>query len=180
MVGRDEKIINEIVKPKDKLIENLYQDNISLHKELSKQANIIDEAGKYQKERNIILSNNKKLNETVEHLEHEYKKKNNTLALKFDDRKNELEKEFKIKTYDIENNYKSKIRKLEKENNHLNKIIDKFEETIEKFIHWICKKFGLGESKELIKDFQMETHTFIDPEKQLNHEEREHEEELEY
>ena len=45
--------------------------------------------------------------------------------------------------------------------------------------YWICKKFGLGESKELIKDFQEETRTFIDPVKQLEHEESEKEWDLE-
>lgn len=38
-----------------------------------------------------------------------------------------------------------------------------FYETIDKFIKWICHKFGIGESKELIKNFQEETHTFIAP-----------------
>ncbi len=66
-----------------------------------------------------------------------------------------------------------------KENNHLHKIIDKFYETVDKFISWIYKKFGLGESKELIKDFQEETRTFIDPVKQLEHKEIEKEWDLE-
>ena len=48
-----------------------------MHKELSKQAKLIDEAEKYQKERNIILADNEALNERVKLLEHEYKKKNN-------------------------------------------------------------------------------------------------------
>ena len=86
---------------------------------------------------------------------------------------------FQNKEFNIEYKYKSKIRSLEKENNHLHKIIDKFYETIDKFIIWICKKFGLGESKELIKDFQEETHTFIDPIKQLKNEEMEKEWDLE-
>ena len=34
----------------------------------------------------------------------------------------------------------------------------KFYETVEKFIDWVCHKFSIGESKELIKDFQEETH----------------------
>ena len=75
--------------------------------------------------------------------------------------------------------YKNKIKSLEKENNHLLKIINKFYETVEKFIIWVCHKFGIGESKELIKNFQEETRTFIDPVKQLEHEEREKELDLE-
>ena len=38
---RDEKILEEIIKPKDELIKELYKDNLSLHKELSKQSKII-------------------------------------------------------------------------------------------------------------------------------------------
>ena len=154
---RDEKILEEIIKPKDDLIKELYKDNLSLHKELSKHAKIVNEAEKYQKERDKILADNKELHNQVENIKAEYK-----------------EKEF-----DLEWNYNKQINKLEKENNRLYKIIDKFYETIDKFIIWICKKFVLGESKELIKDFQEETRTFIDPVKQLEHEEREKEWDLE-
>ena len=176
---RDEKILEEIIKPKDDLIKELYKDNLSLHKELSKQSKVIDEAERYQKEQNKILADNEELHNTVKHLEHEYKKKNNNLDMDFSNRKRELEEEFKEKAFDLEYEYKGKFRKLEKENNHLHKIIDKFYETVEKFIHWICHKFGIGESRELIKDFQEETHTFIDPVKQIENEEREKEWNLE-
>ena len=176
---RDEKILEEIIKPKDDLIKELYKDNLSLHKELSKQSKVINEAEKYQKERDSILAENKQLHNTVEHLEHEYKKKNKSLDMEFNNRKRDLEDEFKNKEFDIEWKYKSKIKSLENENTHLHKIIDKFYETVDKFIVWICHKFGIGESKELVKKFEDETHTFIDPEKQLKHEEREKEWELE-
>lgn len=152
---------------------------ISLQKELLKQVNLVNEAEKYQKERNSILADNKELHNTVKHLEHEYKKKNNTLDLRFENRKRELEQEFENKEFDIEHKYKSKIRSLEKENNHLHKIIDKFYETVDKFIVWICHKFGIGESKELVKNFEEETHTFIDPVKQIYKEEKENDFEME-
>lgn len=176
---RDEKILEEIIKPKDDLIKELYKDNFSLHKELSKHSKVINEAEKYPKERDSILAENKQLHNTVEHLEHEYKKKNNSLDMEFNNRKRDLEDEFKNKEFDIEWKYKSKIKSLEKENTHLHKIIDKFYETVDKFIVWICHKFDIGESKELVKKFEDETHTFIDPEKQLKHEKREKEWELE-
>lgn len=174
-----EKVENEIIKPKDELIQELYKDNLALHKELSKQSKIIDEAEMYQKERNSILADNEKLHSTVRHLEHEYKKKSNNLDFDYKNRKDELEKEFKNKEFDIEYKYKSKIKSLEKENSHLHKIIDKFYETVEKFIDWVCHKFGIGESKQLIKDFEKQTNTFIDPVKQLEHEELEKEWDLE-
>ena len=176
---RDEKILEEIIKPKDELIKELYKDNLSLHKELSKQSKVIDEAEKYQKERDSIIADNEKLNNKVNDLENEYKRKSSNLDFDYNNRKTKLEQEFQNKEFNIEYKYKSKIRALEKENNHLHKIIDKFYETIDKFIIWICKKFGLGESKELIKDFQEETNSYLDPEKQLHHEKREKEWDLE-
>ena len=176
---RDEKILEEIIKPKDELIKELYKDNLSLHKELSKQSKVIDEAEKYQKERDFIIADNEKLNNKVKNLENEYKRKSTNLDFDYNNRKTELEQEFQNKEFNIEYKYKSKIRALEKENNHLHKIIDKFYETIDKFIIWICHKFGIGESKELVKNFQKDSHTFIDPVKQLEHEEREKECDLE-
>ena len=50
---------------------------------------------KYQQERDTIIADNKELNKRVKELENEYKKKNTTFDLKFDNRKRGLEKEFK-------------------------------------------------------------------------------------
>ena len=175
---RDEKILEEIIKPKDELIKELYKDNLSLHKELSKQSNMVDEAEKYQKKRNSIIADNKALNNKVKDLESEYNRKSNKLDFDFNNRKAELEKEFQNKEFDIEYKYKNKIKSLEKENNRLYKIIDKFYETVDKFIVWICHKFGIGESKELVKKFQKETNTYLDPKKQINYEEKQEEYEL--
>ena len=72
----------------------------------------------------------------------------------------------------VRNEYKGKFKKLEKENNHLHKIIDKFYETVEKFIDWVCHRFGIREAKQLIKDFEEQTNTFIVPVKQLDFEEK--------
>ena len=150
---RDEKILEEIIKPKDNLINDLYKDNLILQQELSRQARIIEKAEKYQEERAKIMADNENLHNEVEQIKNEYKQKE----------------------FDIEWKYKSKIKGLEKENSHLHKIVDKFYETVEKFIEWVCKKFGIGESKELVRDFERETNTLIDPEKQLKKEEREKE-----
>lgn len=154
---RDEKILEEIIKPKDDVIQNLYKDNLNLHRELSRQTKIIEEAEKYQKERDSIITDNEKLHNQVENIQAEYKEKES----------------------DMEWKYKSKIKSLEKENNHLHKVVDKFYETVEKFIDWICQKFGIGESKELVREFEKETNMYIDPEKQLKKEERAKEWDLE-
>ena len=154
---RDEKILEEIIKPKDNLINELYQDKLILQQELLRKSKMFKKAEKYQKERDNIIADNKDLHNQVEQIKSEYKQKE----------------------FDIEWKYKSKIKGLEKENSRLNKIIDKFYETIDKFIHWICKKFDIGAEDNLIRDFQKETNTFFDAEKQLKHEEREKELDLE-
>ena len=61
----------------------------------------------------------------------------------------------------------------------MNKTIDKFYEVIEKFIKWICKKFEMGAEDNLIRDFEKETKISLDAEKQIKHEERKKEWELE-
>ena len=169
------KVEKDIIKPQNNLIKELFHENISLHAELSKQAKLIDEAEKYQKERNIILADNEALNERVKLLEHEYKKKSNTLDLRYENRKRDLEKEFENKTFELRNRLYNRIDELERENTYLNKIVNKFKETIEKFIHWICKRFSITEEEDLIRDFQMENDIYLDPEKQIQYEE-----ELEY
>ena len=45
-----------------------------------------------------------------------------------------LRQNIKEKEFDLEYGYKKQVKKLEKENNHLCKIIDKFYETVDKFI----------------------------------------------
>lgn len=165
---RDEKILDEIIKPKDDLIKELYKDNLSLHKELTKQSKVIDEAEKYQKERNTIVADNQELDNTVKNLEYEYTEKKKT-----------LEHEFEDKSFNLEWQYKNKIHRLEKENSHLKKVIDKFKEITKKFIKWICKKFDLPSEDEVIRAFEKETHTFIDAEKQVRKEEKAKEWDLE-
>ena len=178
-IKRDEKILEKIIKPRNDLIKELYKDNLALNKELSKQAKVVDEAVKYQKERDKIIADNKELHNTVKEIKHEYQSKNDTLDLKYENRKRELEKDYQEKSYNLEYEYKYKVRKLEKENSKLHKIIDKFYETIDKFIHWICVKFDIAEEDNLIRDFQRETNTFLDPKKQIKHEEMEKEWDLE-
>ena len=154
---RDEKIIEEIIKPKDNLINDLYQDNLILQQELSRQARTVEKAEKYQRERDKMMEDNENLHNEVEQIRAEYKQKER----------------------DIEWKYKSKIKGLEKENSKLHRIVDKFYETIDKFIHWICKKFDMGAEDNLIRVFQKETNTLLNAEKQIEKEDREKEFEME-
>ena len=112
-------------------------------------------------------------------MEREYKLKSNNLDFDFRNKKRELEEEFEEKTYNLEYEYKGKYHKLEKENSHLHKIIDKFYFAIDKFIEWICDKFSLGDSKELVKTFEKDTNISLDPKQQIKKEEIEKEWDLE-
>ena len=150
---RDEKILEDIIKPKDDLINKLYQDNWIMHQQLLRQEKMVEKATKYEKEQNKIMEDNENLHNEVE----------------------QIKKDYKQKEFDIEWKYKSKIKGLEKENNKLHSVIDKFHDTIDKFIHWICKKFDMGAEDNLVRDFERENHILLDAENQIKREDREKE-----
>ncbi|MGN1301872.1 MAG: MobV family relaxase [Clostridia bacterium] len=150
---RDEKILEDIIKPKDDLINELYQNNLLMHQQLLRQAKMVEEAEKYQKERNKIIADNIDLHKQVDNIKAEYQQKEDNLEWK----------------------YKGKIHKLEEENNQLHRIVDKFHETINEFIEWICKKFDMGAEDNLVRDFEKETRTYLDVEKQIKREDKEKE-----
>ena len=157
MLNRDEKIETEIIKPRDDLIQELYQENVALHKELSKQANIVDIAIDYEKNHTKMLEDNINLKFKCHLLEESLEDKEKELQLKFDN-----------KVYNIESQYKKQIKQLEKENKTLNTMIDKFKTTLKKFIKWICHKFSYPSEDEIIRDFEKETYTNFNIEKQLD------------
>lgn len=171
MLNRDEKIKNEIIKPKDDLIKKLYNENISLHKELSKQTTIIDKAEKFEKEQKYLLNYNTEL-----------KVKCRNLELDFSNKEKELKYKYEHETYKIDSQYQKIINKLENENNYLKKVIDRFKFTVQKFISWVCYKFSIPSEEALIRDFEKETYMDFDIEKQfnMNEFEKEEEDELEY
>ena len=150
VINKNEKILNDIIKPKEEMIKSLYTENKALHKEISKQAKIVDEAEKYQKEKQMIMSDNRTLHNRVDELEEEYKEK------------------YVLLEYE----YKNKYHKLEKENKYLHKVIDRFKDTLGKFIRWVCKKFDLGAEDAVIREFEKETRTLLDAEKQIKKEEK--------
>lgn len=154
---RDEKILEDIIKPKDDLINELYQNNLQMHQQLLRQAKMVEEAEKYQKERNKIMADNRDLHKQVDNIKTEYKEKEDNLEWKYN---------YKIKT-------------LEKENSYLQNVIDKFRETIHKFIEWICVNFDMGAGETLIRDFEKETRTCLDGEEQIKREGRKKDLEME-
>ncbi|MDO5557885.1 MAG: hypothetical protein Q4G05_06600, partial [Clostridia bacterium] len=153
IIGRDEKIQELIIKPKDEIIQKLYEDNRTLNYEIVKQINLVDKAKRYEKERKSILLENKELHKKCETIENDYNTK------------------LKEETRKIKNKYEDEIYNLEKENNFLRKIIYTLEKTVDKFIHWVCSKFSVSSEEDFIRDFQEENNIYIDPEKQIEYEE---------
>lgn len=99
---RDEKILEYIIKTKDDLINELYQNNLLMHQQLLRQAKMVEEAEKYQKERNKIMADNGDSHKQVDNIKAEYQQKEDNLEWK----------------------YEYRINKLEKENVYLHKVID--------------------------------------------------------
>lgn len=137
---RDEKILEEIIKPKDNLINELYNDNLILQQKSSRQVRMVE---KYQRERDKIIADNEDMHNQLDEMKSSYNQKER----------------------DLEWIYKRKIRKLEKENNYLHNVVDRFRSIIKTFIHWGCEKFDLGAEDYLIRDFQKENNILLDAEK---------------
>ena len=148
VLNRDKIIEEQIIKPQNKLIEELHNENVALHKELSKQTEIIDVAEEFVKE--SLQNENKNLKRTICLLQQS--KNQDEEDLKF---------EYENKIDHIEHKYQKKIKKLEKENKGLNKIIDKFKDNLKKFLKWLCHKFSYPCEDDLIRDFNKETYSCI-------------------
>lgn len=157
VLNRDKIIEEQIIKPQNKLIEELHNENVALYKELSKQTEIIEVAEKFVKEKESLQKENKNLKRTICLLQQS--KNQDEEDLKF---------EYENKIDHIEHKYQKKIRKLEKENKGLNKIIDRFKDNLKKFLKWLCHKFSYPCEDDLIRDFNKETYSYINFEKQLD------------
>lgn len=157
VLNRDKIIEEQIIKPQNTLIKELHNENIALHKELSKQIKIIDVAEKYEKEKFNLETENRNLRFNLSMFQQEVEKTAKA-----------IDEEYENKIKDLEIKYKGKIDDLEYENSKLNKIIDKFKTNIKKFMKWLCNKFSYPCEDNLIRDFNKETYSNIDFEKELN------------
>ena len=131
----DKIACSEFWKAKDKAIQELQEQNTLLTLALNRQLKTVDKAIKYEREIKPILDENAELKEKCETLEIIY------------NAKPQQEKE------KIKDKYEDRIYNLEKENNFLRKVINTLQQTVEKFIHWICRKFSVSDEDELIRDF---------------------------
>ena len=79
--------------------------------------------------------------------------------------KDNLKYDYENTIYNIEYSYHKVINNLEKENIILKKVINKFKDTVHKFISWICNKFDFSNEDTLIRDFEKENHCSLDTDK---------------
>ena len=93
---------------------------------------------------------------------------------------NDYSAKLKEETKRIEDKYENEIYHLENENNYLRKIINTLKQTLEKVFIWISNKLSVSEEDELIRKFEADNDTYIDPEKQIQYEEELEYEDLEY
>ena len=70
------------------------------------------------------------------------------------------------------------FHKLNDENMILTRLLNILEKTVEKLIKWVCKKFAVFSEESFIRDFEKETGTYLDAEKQLQKEERQKEKDI--
>ena len=153
MRNRDEKIQELIIAPKDKQIQELYEQNSLLYLTLQSQVKTVERASKYEKERKCIMAENAEFKTQFEMMSNDY-------ALKLNKEKKILERKYENKIYDLEN-----------ENRFLKKVISTLEKTIEKFIHWVAQKFSIPSENEVIREFEIQTDTYFDPKMQMEYEE---------
>lgn len=151
--NRDEKIQEQIIKPKDKAIQELQEQNALLTLALNRQIKTVDKAIKHEKDIKPILDENAELKEKCENLENNYNSR--------------LQEE----TRQIKNKYEEQISYLENENNFLKNIINTLQKTVHKFIEWVCIKFSITDEESFVRKFENENDIYLDPEKQIEHEE---------
>ena len=153
MLNRDKMIETQIIKPKDDLIQTLHQENVELHKQLSKQAKLVDTASDFVNEKDQMSAENDDL---------KYECWN--LSEQLESQEKQLRNHYENKLHNIEYSYQRRIKHLENENTNLKKVIDKFKVTLHRFIRWISKKFNLPSEDEIIRDFAKETRINLDRE----------------
>mgnify|MGYP004500168945 CR=1 FL=1 len=151
--NRDEKIQELVIAPKDKIIKDLQEQNSLLTFTLESQIKTVERASKYEKERKSILVENKELKDRCENMENDYSVK------------------LKDETKKIKDKYEDTIYHLENENDYLRKIINTLKQTLVKVFIWISNKLSVSEEDELIRKFEADNDTYIDPEKQIEYEE---------
>ncbi|MBQ9313830.1 MAG: plasmid recombination protein [Clostridia bacterium] len=170
MINRDEKIQEQIIKPRDELIQKLHKENVTMQKELTKQAKLIDKAEAFERERTAIYHNQDKLQEKCDRLEKELE--DTKFDMKFD-----YENEIRQLNYQ----HQREIKKMKKQIESFEKMIEKVKHFVKSLVSWVCEKLSARSEEKIMNDFERDTGINFDMNRQLNikvNEKDEHELEL--
>lgn len=143
--NRNEQIQKEIIDPKDKLIDKLYNDNIKLHKELEKQVYIVNMASQYKSENTHLWNENRRL-------------ENEKSNIKF-------ETSYKLERLEVK--YKKELKLVNTRANKLERALKDWSDAIELFAIFICKIAGVSFSDSFIREFERKHHICFNYEKQI-------------
>ena len=116
-----------------------------MHKELSKQANLVDMASKYKEENSYLWNKNYNLTKKCSDIEFEFHHKIERLEIKF-------HKEL--------NFFKTR-------SNNLERVLKDWSEAILLLTMFICKKIGVPFTDTLIKEFEKKHSIYFNFEKQI-------------
>lgn len=152
MLNRDEKIQNEIIKSRDDLIQELYKDNMALHKELSKKSKLFEKADEIQDENHRLKHKNIELNARCDELEEK-------LTYTENDYEREIER--------INNKNGREVGKLNKHIESLKGIIEDFKVMVHQFVKWVVKKLSAPTEEEVMHKFERETGIYFNIDRQL-------------
>lgn len=119
---------------------------------------LVNRAEKFELEKQSLVDENTEL-----------KKQCYTIQKQADDKEKELTRKFN-----------KRLSHLSNENAYLCRIIETLENTFQKFADWICRKLNIVEKSSFVNDFERETKTFIDAEKQIQFEDISEDEEEEW
>ncbi len=164
MINRDEKIMNEIIKPKDDLIQELHKDNLKLHKELSRQASLVVKAEKFEKERS-------NLNTAHIELQQKYNKLEDKLLF--------AEKDYDDEINSLKRKHQKEVNKLESKIQKFEKVLSNIKSTVIDLVSWVCKKLSIQHENDVIREFEKDTGNNLDLDRSFEIRETEKEYEME-
>ena len=145
MLNRDEKIQEQIINPRDELIQKLHKENIAMQNELTKQTKLIDKAATFENERTTLYQSKEKLQNKCDKLEKELE------SIKFD-----MKFDYENEINQINYQHQKEVKKLKKQIEKFEKVFENIKVIVQTFIKWVCKKLSAPSEEEVIHKFEIE------------------------
>ena len=157
MINRDEKIQEQIIKPRDELIQKLHKENVTLQKELTKQTKLVDRAETFERERTSLYQSKEKLQEKCDKLEKE-----------LEDTKFNMKFDYETEINQLNYQHQKEVKKLKKKIEKFEKVFENIKVMVHTFVKWVCRKLSAPSEEEVIHRFEKESDMYFDIDKQIN------------